>query len=76
MELIKDYWDLLLYVILAGVGGWYVPFIRSFYMVGIKALLSESVRNKIMLSLAEKAVKSTKNTIDDAWFEELKKELK
>jgi hypothetical protein len=62
-------------VVLMAVGGWYVPFMRSLYMVGFKSLLSEAVLKKVFISVAEKLVKSSKNKLDDIWFEQMKKNL-
>lgn len=76
LEIIKDYWEWLLGIVGLLVGGWHVPFIRVIYVAAIKAMMSEKVLKAVFINFAEKLVKSTKNPLDDIWFEQLKKELK
>jgi hypothetical protein len=61
--------------LVAVVGGWYVPFLRTIYVAGFKAMLSEAVLKKVFISVAEKLVKSSKNKLDDIWFAQMKKNL-
>jgi len=59
----------------AVAGGLYVPFLRTIYIAGFKAMLSEAVLRKVFISVAEKLVKSSKNKLDDIWFAQLKKNI-
>jgi hypothetical protein len=68
-------WEIIGGSVLILVGGWYVPFLRSLYIAGFKAMLSEAVLKKVFLSVAEKLVKSSKNKLDDVWFAQMKKNL-
>ena len=61
--------------LVAVAGGWYIPFLRTIYIAGFKSMMSEAVLKKIFMSVAEKLVKSSKNKLDDIWFEQLKKNL-
>ena len=75
MSWIADYWMPIVGVGASLLGAAYVPFIRVFIFKGIKALLTEAFLKEMFLSLAEKYVKSTKNKLDDVWFNQLKKKL-
>ena len=57
------------------VGAAYVPFVRTFVVKGVKALLSEAFLKEMFMSLAEKYTQSTKTKLDDVWLAQLKKKL-
>ncbi len=62
-------------LLMALVGGFYVPGLRMIWMAGLKSVLSEVVIQRVVIALLESLVKSTKNTLDDVWLSELKKRL-
>jgi|GEM_PF-2655011 len=75
IEWLQANWLTILGTIILIVTGFYVPGVRGLWMTGLKALLSERVLIKLFLAVAEKIVKSTKNTLDDEWLEELKTKI-
>jgi hypothetical protein len=75
IEWLQANWLTILGTIILLVAGFYVPGVRGLWMTGLKTLLSEKVLTKLFLTVAEKIVKSTKNTLDDVWLEELKKKI-
>ena len=75
-EWVTSNWQVALAILVFGVGGFYVPVIRQFVMVGFRSLLSEAVMKRMMIVLAEKLVKSTKNKLDDAIVAQMKKKVK
>ncbi len=75
MEFLKDYWEMILGAAAVLVGGWYVPFLRTMYVAGFKAMVSEKVLKAVFMGMAEKLVKSSKNKLDDVWFSQLKKNM-
>ena len=75
MEFLMSNWMVALGVLVVVVGSFYVPFLRNFIMIGFRSLLSEAVIKRMLLMLTEKAVKSTKNKLDDLWLAQLKKKL-
>jgi len=75
MELITSNWQVIGAVLVLGIGGFYVPVLRQLVMVGFRALLSEAVMKRMLIILAEKLVKSTKNKLDDLWFSQMKRKL-
>lgn len=75
LQWFSENWTGILGGLLAIMGGLYVPVLRGFVIASFKVLLSEAVLKKLFIAVAEKLVKSTKNTLDDIWLEELKKVL-
>jgi hypothetical protein len=72
MEWISSNWTAIAGSVVALLGGWYVPIFRKLYIIGLKAMLSEKMLKKVFMAVAQQVVKSTKNTLDDAWFEQFK----
>lgn len=75
MDWIQMNWLLLVMVAILIFGGFYVPGLRSLWMIALKTLLTEKVLARLFVSIAEALVKSTKNKLDDIWLEEMKKSL-
>jgi hypothetical protein len=75
MDWIQSNWTTVLGTIAVIGGGLYIPFVRGFVLTGIKTMVSEKVLKKIAVQILEKLVKSSKNKLDDVWFEEFKKKV-
>ena len=75
IDFIQTNWAIVISIIALVVGGFYIPGLRSIWVVALRTMLSEKVLIRVFLTIAEKLVKSTKNPLDDIWFEELKKKL-
>jgi len=75
MEWLQTNWVAIVGTIILVIGGFYIPGLRKIWIIGFKTLLSEKVLTKLFLEIVDKIVKSTKNKLDDAWLEELKKKL-
>ena len=66
--LIGDYWWLGLTGILLGVLAYYVPFVRKGLFKIWAVLNKEKIRNDVLMFIAAMIVKSTKNQLDDGWY--------
>ena len=75
MSWILGNWEVVLVTLGVFFGGLYVPGVRRLLMAGIRSILSEAVMVEFLIQMAEKLVKSSKNTLDDAWLKELKKSV-
>jgi hypothetical protein len=75
LQWLQQNWLIITGTIIFGVGGFYVPWIRSFLLVIFKTFFSEKVLKVVFISFAEAVVKSTKNKLDDLWLAQVKKEL-
>lgn len=75
IEWLQANWIVILGTLASLVAGFYVPVVRGLLITGLKVLLSEKVLARLFLVIAKKIVKSTKNTLDDVWYESLKEEL-
>jgi hypothetical protein len=53
----------------------YIPFVRGLVITGLKTVVSEAVLKKVAIQIIGKLVKSSKNKLDDVWFEEFKKNV-
>tara|TARA_R100000808_G_scaffold7461_1_gene21948 strand:+ start:1832 stop:2065 length:234 start_codon:yes stop_codon:yes gene_type:complete len=72
MEFLSNNWEVILATLACAVGGIAVPGVRTFVMIGVRSMLSEKVLTQLAVSALEKAAKSSKNTVDDAFVAELK----
>ncbi len=75
IDWIQTNWLIIVMFAILVFGGFYTPGLRNIWIAALKALLTENVMKRLFLSIAEKLVASTKNKLDDAWLEELKKTL-
>jgi hypothetical protein len=75
IQWLQQNWVIVVGTIIFGVGGFYIPWIRSFLMLIFKVFFSEKVLKVVFISFADAIVKSTKNKLDDIWLEQVKKEL-
>jgi len=75
VEWFQTNWILIVVMLAIIIGGFYVPGLRGIWVIALKSLLNEAVLKSLFLAIAEKLVKSTKNTLDDVWFNEVKKKL-
>ena len=66
--LISDYWWMLLSGLILGVLAYYVPFIRTGLFRIWAAANKEKIRNDALMFIAAMIVKSTKNQLDDGWY--------
>ena len=72
MDFITNNWEVILATLGCAVGGIAVPGVRTFVMIGVRSMLTEKVLTALAISALEKAAKSSKNTVDDAFVAELK----
>ena len=72
MEWIKSNWEVIVGTLGIFFGGLYLPGVRVLLVAGVRAIVSEAVMVEFLIQMAEKLVKSTKNTLDDVWLEEMK----
>tara|TARA_Y100000590_G_C15741517_1_gene1020435 strand:- start:4069 stop:4302 length:234 start_codon:yes stop_codon:yes gene_type:complete len=72
MEFLSNNWEVILATLACAVGGIAVPGVRTFVMIGVRSMVSEKVLTQLAVSALEKAAKSSKNTVDDAFVAELK----
>lgn len=75
LQWLQENWVLISGTIIFGVGGFYIPWIRSFLLMVIKVAFSEKILKYVFISFADTLVRSTKNKLDDLWLAALKKEL-
>tara|TARA_B100001939_G_scaffold248673_1_gene215741 strand:+ start:364 stop:600 length:237 start_codon:yes stop_codon:yes gene_type:complete len=75
MEWLQSNWAWFLGAFAVIGGGFYIPFMRSMIFSGFKAMVSEAVLKKAAMQMVEKLVKSSKNKLDDVWFQEFKKKV-
>jgi hypothetical protein len=75
IEWIQSNWATIVGTIAVIGGGMYIPFVRGLVIMGLKTVISEAVVKKIAIQIIEKLVKSSKNKLDDVWFEEFKKKV-
>jgi hypothetical protein len=73
--LIGDYWWILLVGAGLGVLAYYVPWVRTGLFRIWAALNKEKMRNDALMFIAAMIVKSTKNQLDDGWYNEAAKKL-
>lgn len=73
-EFFQNYWQYIAGIVIA-LAGLKVPVVQKLIFVGLKTLVSERMMTLFVLSLLEKLVKSTKTELDNAWFEEFKKQF-
>lgn len=72
MEFLSNNWEVILATLACAVGGIAVPGVRTFVMIGVRSMLSQKVLTQLAVAALEKAAKSSKNTVDDAFVAELK----
>jgi len=72
MDFITNNWEVIIATLVCAVGGIAVPGVRTFVMIGVRSMLTEKVLTALAISALEKAAKSSKNTVDDAFVAELK----
>ena len=72
MEFLSNNWEVILATLACAVGGIAVPVVRTFVMIGVRSMLSQKVLTQLAVAALEKAAKSSKNTVDDAFVAELK----
>jgi hypothetical protein len=75
MDFLKDNWQSVAGTAVALGGLAYIPLARTVLVKGIKVLLSEAFLKEMFVALAEKYVKSTKTSLDDAFLAKLKESL-
>ena len=75
MEWIQNNWVSIAGAVAVVGGGLYIPFVRGFVITGLKTVVSEAVLKKVAIQIIGKLVKSSKNKLDDVWFEEFKKNV-
>ena len=75
LQFCKDNWMVVGGTVGVLVGAGYVPFVRTLIFKGLKTCMSEAFLKEVFLGLAEKYVKSTKTSLDDVWFSQLKKNI-
>ena len=75
IEWIQSNWTTIVGTIAVIGGGMYIPLVRGLVIMGLKTVISEAVVKKIAIQIIEKLVKSSKNKLDDVWFEEFKKKV-
>jgi len=75
IELLQQNWMWIAGTFSALVAGFYVPVLRTFIIAGFKAMMTEKIIKLVAISFLSALVKSTKNKLDDAWFEEFKKAM-
>lgn len=75
IELLSSYWEIIVAILILIFAGFYIPGLRTIWILGLKSLLTKKILTKIILGLIEKKVKKTESKIDDEWFEELKKQI-
>jgi hypothetical protein len=66
--LIGNYWWLILSGVGLGILGYYVPFVRVGLLKIWVTLNKEKIRNDVLMFFAAAIVKSTKNQLDDGWY--------
>jgi len=72
IEWFKVNWEVIIATMATLCGGLYVPGIRKFLILGVRSVMTEKVMTEFAISVLEKAAKSSKNTVDDAFVAELK----
>ena len=75
MEWIQSHWVGIVGTLAVIGGGLYIPFVRGLVVTGLKTVVSEAVLKKVAIQIIGKLVKSSKNKLDDVWFEEFKKNV-
>jgi len=75
MDWLQSNWTWLAGAFAIVGGGFYIPFMRSMIFSGFKAMVSEAVLKKAAMQMVGKLVKSSKNKLDDVWYEEFKKKI-
>ena len=75
MEWIQSHWVSIVGTLAVIGGGLYIPFVRGLVITGLKTVVSEAVLKKVAIQIIGKLVKSSKNKLDDVWFEEFKKNV-
>ena len=75
MEWIQSHWVGIVGTLAVIGGGLYIPFVRGLVITGLKTVVSEAVLKKVAIQIIGKLVKSSKNKLDDVWFEEFKKNV-
>jgi hypothetical protein len=75
MEWIQSHWVGIVGTLAVIGGGMYIPFVRGLVITGLKTVVSEAVLKKVAIQIIGKLVKSSKNKLDDVWFEEFKKNV-
>jgi hypothetical protein len=75
IELFQQNWVWVAGTISALIAGLYVPVLRGVIVAGFRAMLTEKIIKMVALSFLQAIVKSTKNKLDDAWFDEFKKAM-
>ena len=72
MDFIASNWEVIVATLLVSIGGVAIPGVRTFVMIGVRSVLTEKVLTALAISALEKAAKSSKNKVDDAFVAELK----
>ena len=75
MEWIQGNWVSIVGAVAVVGGGLYIPFVRGLVITGLKTVVSEAVLKKVAIQIVGKLVKSSKNKLDDIWFEQFKKNV-
>ena len=75
IEWIQSNWTSVVGGVAVVGGALYIPFVRGLVLTGVKTMVSEKVLKKIAVQMVGKLVKSTKNKLDDALWNKVKKVL-
>ena len=73
--LLGDYWWLLVSGLFLGILAYYVPFVRNGLLKIWSTVNKEKLIIQVTMFLFGQLVKSTKNQLDDGWYNQAAKKL-